>query len=84
MTNDAQARDAAFVDTSTVYLFKTWEKTPTYHDYGRIKHLDGTHTGDVTRCGLVMYDGETRYVARLRRDHADLFAKPCGRCFPDA
>lgn len=71
-------------DNSTVYIFSTWKKTPIYHDYGRIAQIDIARTGDVTKCGLVMYDGEIHYRALLRRDHADLFARPCRKCFPDA
>jgi acyl-coenzyme A thioesterase PaaI-like protein len=64
---------------SHVYIFQTWPRQPTYHAYGRIKG-----DTDVTACGMVMYEGkrnETCYRAMLRQDHADLFAKPCGRCF---
>lgn len=64
--------------TEHVYIFATFPTQPTYHDYGRI---DRERDADVTKCGLVMYDGETRYNALLRRDHADLFAKACARCF---
>lgn len=69
--------------TERVYLFSTWQVRPKYHTYGRIKQLDIARSGDVTACGLVMYDGQTRYDAILRRDHADLFAIPCGKCFPE-
>lgn len=65
-------------DTSSVYIFDTWTATPVYHGYGRI---DKAKDADVTVCGLVMYDGETRYRVVIRRDHADRFAKPCGKCF---
>lgn len=72
-------------DTSSVYIFKTWEATPVYHDYGRIAEISGGRgTGDVTKCGLVMYDGNIQYRATLRRDHADSFARPCGKCFPSS
>lgn len=70
--------------TENVYLFETWMAQPKYHDYGRIKELGSETTGDVTKCGLVMYaNGATYYQALLRRDHADLFAVPCKRCFPE-
>lgn len=68
---------------NSVYIFQSWPRTPTYHDYGGIRDRGTADSADVTRCGLVMYDRETRYSARLRRDHADLFAKPCAKCFPD-
>lgn len=69
-------------DTSTVYIFTVLDAVPTYHDYGEIRRDDTGAAWDVTKCGMVMYDGETpRYGALLRRDHADSFARPCGKCF---
>lgn len=70
--------------SDVVYIFAHWLPEPRYHDYGRIKESDDAQTADVTKCGLTLYDGgRTRYAALLRRDHADKFAKPCGRCFPE-
>lgn len=65
----------------TVYLFAIWQSRPKYHDYGRIKTFEDGSTGDVTVCGLVMYDGKVRYNAVLREDHARSFATPCRKCF---
>ncbi len=64
----------------SVFLFNPWMSRPKYHEYGGIKS-DGENSWDATRCGLVMYDTQTRYSAHLRRDQADLFATPCGKCF---
>ena len=63
-------------DLSTVYIYDSMVSHPTFHDYGRIKG-----NTDVTRCGLVMYDGKVRYAAVIRRDHAQRFASPCRNCF---
>lgn len=68
--------------TEKVYILQHWPREPVYHVYGRIAELDIARTGDVTKCGLVLYDGESRYSALLRRDHADLFARACSKCFP--
>jgi hypothetical protein len=74
---------APSTDTSSVFIFDSFESLPTYHDYGRI---DRKKDADVTRCGLVMWDliKGAQYACTLRRDHADKFAKPCRRCFRDA
>jgi hypothetical protein len=72
-------------DPYIVYIFNTWKIAPVYHDYGRIRTFDGDdmNVGDVTACGRVMYrHGKDLVRAALRRDHADLFAVPCAKCFP--
>lgn len=63
-----------------VYLFDTRSAHPVYHIYGTIAERKGRPV-DVTFCGLLMYDGQTRYMAQLPRHRADLFARACQKCF---
>lgn len=74
---------AATVDKSSTYIFDSFAIEPVFHRYGKI---DRDKDADVTACGLVMWtiEGGTEYAAGLPRFHAERFARPCGRCYPDA
>jgi hypothetical protein len=51
---------------------------PVYHAIGRFEGLATTQT---TRCGGAEVD-RMFGINSIRLDHAKLFARPCGRCFP--
>lgn len=54
--------------------------TPVYH---ALDHVTGPEYVQVMRCGARV-DPSGWWTARLRRKHADLFARPCRLCFPAA
>ena len=55
--------------------------SPVYHDYGTFT-MD--HIGRVTPYTACGVEVGSMWGARLREEHAALFARPCRRCFTDA
>lgn len=74
-----------------VVVLNIGPRQPTYHALGRMKPPGNVRQATwLTKCGLRMgYFDADRYPslvaeydhALLRRDHADSFARPCGKCF---
>lgn len=63
-----------------VVILNTNSTRPTYHCQDDVIWDEGRHVG-VTACGR--RDHSYRWwEARLRREHADLFARPCATCYP--
>lgn len=68
-----------------VVILMTNTPQPVYHRLGEVIAFsleDGRYV-DVTACGRKDHP-YCWWEARLRRDHAELFARPCVRCFPEA
>jgi hypothetical protein len=61
-----------------VYISKPNSARPKYH-FGSFIDCEGI----TARCGAWLQD-RSYYTAQLRRERADLIAKPCRRCFPKA
>ena len=57
------------VDTAT--------RTPVFHDQAGVRVGPGGSTVLVTRCDRTV----ARFDAVLRREHAELFCRPCKRCY---
>lgn len=51
-------------------------RTPVFHDPAGVREVGGKEYR-VTRCDLAV----PYFDATLRRDHAELFCRPCKRCW---
>lgn len=65
-------------------IISTYAPEPVYHRLSKVVENQGRSWSvryvGVARCGAKYHLGSW-WSANLRRDHADLFARPCSRCY---